>query len=144
MRAEIPDKDPIGVPFSDLEAGDLDIETFDHAAHVSVAWGALAAYPLFEAIPRFCTALRNLVEAHGAADKFNETMSVAFLLLIRERMREGESWGDFQAREAPFIAAGLGPVRADYSERQLQTPDARRRFELPDPAPRTGLRTPEV
>ncbi|MGH1348133.1 MAG: hypothetical protein ACRBN8_41640 [Nannocystales bacterium] len=117
--------------FSAFEAGDVDVETFNHRAHVRVAWHALEALPLLEALPRFCAGLRALVRAHGAEAKFNATMSVAFLLLVSERRRRGESWAVFEEREHDFIAAGLEPVLAVYDREQLEAPCARASFELP-------------
>lgn len=132
MTAKMVEHGRSGGVFSDFEAGRVDLATFDHRGHVRVAWHALDALPLLQALPRFCAALQAVVRAHGAQDKFHATMSVAFLLLIHERMQDGESWSTFEAREEAFIAAGLQPVRALYSERQLQRTSAREHFELPE------------
>lgn len=114
-----------------FERGEVDVATFDHRAHVEVAFHFLATFPLLEALPRFCVALQRLVQAHGAEGKFHATLSVALLLLIRDRMRDGESWPEFAAREAAFIARGIAPVYDHYPRAQLDCPEARAAFELP-------------
>ncbi len=112
-----------------FEAGRVDLEAFDHRAHVRAAWHVLRAYPLLEALPRFCAGLHRLVVQAGAESKYHATMSVAFLLLIHERMRAGETWEAFAEREADFIEAGMAPVRRFYGEAELER--GRARFELP-------------
>ncbi len=116
-----------------FERGDVDVRAFDHRAHVRVAWHMLETFDLLEALSRFCAGLQRLVAAHGAHAKYNATVSVAFMLLIRERMREGETWSEFAAREVAFIARGMEAVRERYDEQRLFAPEARLRFELPQP-----------
>jgi len=112
-----------------FEAGEVDVAAFDHRAHVRVAWHFLDQLPLLEALSRFCQALDELVRAHGAEAKFNLTLSVAFMLLIRDRMRAGERWEEFASRESSFIGEGLAPVRGYYDAAQLER--ARLQFVLP-------------
>ena len=112
-----------------FEAGEVDVAAFDHRAHVRVAWHFLDQRPLLEALSRFCQALDELVRAHGAEAKFNLTLSVAFMLLIRDRMYAGERWEEFASRESSFIGEGLAPVRGYYDAAQLER--ARLQFVLP-------------
>ena len=114
-----------------FERGDVDVARFDHRAHVEVAFHFLSSLPLLEALPRFCEALQRIVRAHGAEAKFHATLSVALLLLIRDRIRQGESWEVFAEREAEFIARGIAPVHDHYPRAQLDRPAARAAFELP-------------
>lgn len=114
-----------------FERGEVDVASFDHRAHVRVAWHYLDSMPLLEALPRCCGALQRLVIRHDAAAKYNAALSVAFMLLIRDRMRTGESWEAFESRERAFLADGLGPVHAYYDQAELDGAEARREFQLP-------------
>ena len=115
----------------EFERGDVDAAAFGHRAHVRVAWHYLDAMPLLEALPRCCAALERLAIRHDAAAKYNATLSVAVMLLIRDRMRTGEGWEAFESREQAFLADGLGSVRAYYGQDQLDGAEARRAFQLP-------------
>ena len=69
-----------------FEAGRPPAEGFHHAQHVRVAWNYLRAYPLHEALGRFCGALGQFAAAQGKPDLYHETISVAYVLLINERL----------------------------------------------------------
>ena len=75
-----------------FEAADLDPTRFDHEAHIYVAWLYLREFPRDEAVASFDAALRRLTEKIGATSKYNAMITWLFLLLIAERMLEGEEW----------------------------------------------------
>jgi hypothetical protein len=59
---------------------------FHHADHVRMAFLYLQKYPPGAALERFSSALRRFAAENGKPDLYNETITWAFLLLIRERM----------------------------------------------------------
>jgi len=61
-------------------------ESFHHADHVRVAFLYHSRYPALEALQRFSTSLTRFATAHGKPHLYHETVTWAFLLLIRERM----------------------------------------------------------
>ena len=58
---------------------------FHHTDHVRLAWIYLGRHELLTAIERFATSLRRFATHHGAAGKYHETITWAYLLLIHER-----------------------------------------------------------
>src|SRR5262245_15221996 len=74
----------------DFEGGTLPPSTFHHREHVRVAWLYLKAEPPLTALARFAEGLKRFAAANGAAGLYHETITWAYLLLIRERMeRDG-------------------------------------------------------
>ena len=116
-----------------FEAGAIDAASFDHAAHVYVGWLYVREYPLARAIERFTAALRRLTVKLGAADKYHETITCFFLLLIAERRAASpaDSWESFRARNPDLFTAGR-LLRRYYLAQTLESDRARRSFVLPD------------
>jgi len=81
-----------------FEAGDVDPARFDHEAHIYVGWLYLAGHDRDTALSRFDAALRRLTTKIGATKKYNAMITWLFLLLIDERIREGEDWPTFRVR----------------------------------------------
>src|SRR6185436_2547172 len=67
-----------------FESGTL--EDFPHELHVRMAWCYLRRDPILVALPRFKAALRRFAAGKGKADRYHETITVAFMLLIAERL----------------------------------------------------------
>ena len=86
-----------------FEAGDVDPGRFDHEAHIYVGWLYLQTYELNKAISLFDAALRRLTRKIGAEKKYNAVITWLFLLLINERMREGEAWTTFRIRNSDLF-----------------------------------------
>ena len=86
-----------------FEAGNVDPATFDHEAHIYVAWQYIGTYPRSDAIARFDAALRRLTEKIGATEKYNAMITWLFMLLIAERSRAGEDWSAFRTRNSDLF-----------------------------------------
>ncbi len=69
-----------------FENARLPSESFRHSEHVRVAFLYLCRYSPLEAIQRFSTSLVQFAIAKGKPQLYHETITWAFLLLIRERM----------------------------------------------------------
>src|SRR5258708_30182341 len=70
-----------------LEAGTLPEDRFHHADHLHAAWLYLTRFPAPEAIARFSQALRSYAASLGKPDRYHETITWAYLLLLNERIR---------------------------------------------------------
>jgi len=118
-----------------LEAGTIDVEDFDHEAHVYIAWLYLEQYPLHEATARFTAALRHLTAQLGIPGKYHETISWFFMLLIEERrfgLTAGD-WFSFHREHADLFASGADSILCRYYSSELLSSDrARTSFVLPD------------
>lgn len=112
-------------------------ERFHHADHVRVAWEYLERHPPLAALDRFASALRRYATAHGAAEKYHETITVAYLFLIAERrarLGAGHSWEEFAAANADVLRSKGGVLERYYRAETLASDLARRVFVLPDAA----------
>lgn len=69
-----------------LESGTLPEPEFNHAGHVRAAWLYLRQGAFPEALARMSGALRNYAAVHGKPDRYHETITVAYLALINERL----------------------------------------------------------
>jgi hypothetical protein len=69
-----------------LESGSLPEPEFNHAGHVRAAWLYLQQGAFPEALARMSGALRNYAAVHGQPDRYHETITVAYLALINERL----------------------------------------------------------
>ena len=104
-----------------------------HRSHLRVARLYLSQLSLGEAIERFGADLRRFAHAKGADGKYHQTITVAFLLLMRARLAEapaGEGFDAFLARNPDLASSGC--LKAFYSEAALSSELARRDFLFPD------------
>jgi hypothetical protein len=117
-----------------FEACTLPSEAFPHSAHVRVAWWYLSHYPLPVALDRFTTALRRFATAHGAPERYHETITVAYLLLINERkhLTGDTDWNTFAAANADLLAWKPSILDRYYTPETLWSERARRVFVMPE------------
>lgn len=105
---------------------------FPHAAHVRVAWWYLQQAPLHEAMGRFITGIRRYAASKGAAHKYHETITVAWLLLIAERVGDAGdlTWAEFASRYPELFDTSL--LTRYYRPETLASERARKGFVLPE------------
>ncbi len=83
-----------------FEDGTLPNEAFHHEEHVRLAFLYLSKHSVLDSLERFSGSLRRFAERHGKPGLYNETITWAYMLLIRERMaRTGQeqTWLEFRA-----------------------------------------------
>jgi hypothetical protein len=120
-----------------FEDGTLPTSAFHHREHVRVAWLYLKADPPLAALARFATGLQRFAAAHGQAGLYHETITWAYLLLIRERMERdgaGASWAEFAERNSDLLSWKPSVLARYYQPETLGSELARRVFVLPDRA----------
>ena len=86
--------------------GTLDAAAFHHRDHVRTAWLHLQRYPPAAALERFSAGLRRLAAAAGKPDRYHETITWAYLLLInerRERAGRAMTWEEFAAENPDLL-----------------------------------------
>jgi hypothetical protein len=126
-----------------FEAGTMPEGGFHHAQHVQVAWSYLRRLPLAEALARFSEGLKQFAAAQGATGLYHETITVAFVLLINDRLADngdrGEDWDVFASRHPDLFAWKPSILERYYTPELLWSDRARRTFVMPDrvPAPRS-------
>src|SRR6185295_2125591 len=63
-------------------------ENFHHRDHLRAAWVVLGTYPLLESLSRFTAALKQLATRAGQPGIYHETITLAYLLLLHERLAD--------------------------------------------------------
>src|SRR3989440_9390641 len=115
--------------------GEIEPGAFAHREHVRMAFEMLRRHDFAETAWLYSRALRAMTAKAGKAQAFNQTVTIAFLSLIAERMQRGTS-PDFAAfvRAHPEVFAKNALARW-YRPERLASDAARRTFLLPDGAP---------
>ena|SRR5215472_3170169 len=113
--------------------GDIDPATFPHREHVRFAFEMLKRHDFPETARHFSRTLRAMAGKAGRPEAFHQTVTIAFLSLIAERMGSSGG-GDFAA------FAGANPDLLEkaalerwYRPERLASALARRTFLLPEP-----------
>ena len=107
---------------------------FHHADHVRLAYAYLSEYPVLQALEKFAKSLKCYASARGKSELYNETITLAYFFLIRERMARGteKTWEQFAARNADLLVWEGGILARYYQPETLQSDLARSVFVLPD------------
>jgi hypothetical protein len=120
-----------------LEGCKLPAEQFNHAAHVRAGYLYLRAGGFAAALDRIGTAIRRHAAYIGKADKYHETVTVAYLTLIQQHISErGDSgdWIAFAQNNQELFSKDL--LLHYYTRAQLDSALARKIFVLPHRSPR--------
>jgi hypothetical protein len=118
-----------------FERGDEPAGGFHHAEHVRVAWYYLQCHTLPEALARFSENLRRFATARGKPGLYHETITVAYVLLIYERLDGAArrlSWQEFADRHPELLSWKPSILDRYYLPNTLMSDRARRTFVLPD------------
>ncbi|MGH6872543.1 MAG: hypothetical protein ACREHE_13665 [Rhizomicrobium sp.] len=115
--------------------GEADPSAFPHREHVRMGYEMLRRHDFAQTAHLYSRALRSMAARAGKPEAFHQTVTLAFLSLIAERMPDAEdSAGDF---------AGFANANPDLFEKTvlarwyrpgwLASDAARRTFLLPEP-----------
>ena len=121
-----------------FEDGTLPNQHFHHRDHVRAAFLYLSEYPVLEALQAFSRALRRFAEAHGKPQLYHETITWAYVFLIRERMAAAgkkQTWDEFARDNQDLLAWKDGILTRYYRSQTLASDLARAVFVLPDRRP---------
>ena len=108
--------------------------SFHHADHVRLAFAYLSEHPPLQALDKFSTALKRYAAARGKAELYNETITLAYFFLIRERMARTAvtDWEEFAAHNPDLLAWKDGILGRYYQQETLKSELARIVFLFPD------------
>jgi hypothetical protein len=114
--------------------------SFHHTDHIRVAFAYLSEYPVLEALNRFCAALKRYAAARGKANLYHETITWAYVFLIRERIlrvASPQTWEEFTADNPDLLVweGKRGVLDQYYRSETLASEVARTAFVLPDKLP---------
>ena len=118
-----------------FEAGREPPGGFQHAELIRVAWWYLRHETLERALERFKNGLKHFAAVQNASGLYHETITVAFVLLVNERL-DGElragSWEAFAARNPDLFLWKPSILDRYYNAATLASDRARRTFIWPD------------
>ena len=105
---------------------------FHHADHVRVAFIMLNKYDFVDACSRYANTIKSMAHAVGVPDKYNATITFAFMSVIAERKAylEVENTEDFLTKNPDLLRRDLLSVW--YSKDRMTSAMARSQFLLPD------------
>jgi hypothetical protein len=115
-----------------LESCSLCERAFGHAAHVRAAYLYLRSTEFAAALAKMRCAIRTYAASLGKADRYHETITVAYVALIRKTLYErgdGGGWQGFSAANPELLERDL--LLRFYPRSQLESELARRIFLLP-------------
>jgi len=108
---------------------------FHHVHHVRLARLYLLEAPPDVAVPRYCRDLVRFATALGAPEKYHETITRAFLLLVAERIARsgpGATFEEFAAAHPDLLEWEPSILSRYYRPETLASDFARRSFVMPD------------
>jgi hypothetical protein len=118
-----------------FEAGREPPGGFHHRQHLHVAWLYLSRDPWPVALGRFAEGLKQFATAQGQPGLYHETITVAYFLLIRQRMAEGSGdagFDEFVARYPELLGWKPSILDRYYDSTTLGSDLARRVFVMPN------------
>ena len=109
--------------------------SFHHFEHVRMAFLYLSRYPALQALERFSISLARFAAANGKPGRYNETVTWAFMLLIRERIARAGcplTWPEFADKNADLLNWEDNILKKYYRDETLSSALAKSTFLLPD------------
>ena len=115
-----------------FESGTIDPATFTHKNHVAVAYHILSQEDFLSASIKYTRCIKQIVRKAGAPEKFNTTITLAFLSLIAERMNHSPStsYEEFISNNTDLLDSKV--LHQWYSHERLHSDMARTTFLLPN------------
>jgi len=116
--------------------GACDPTCLSHREHVRLAFEMLRRHSFPETVLHYSQGLRAMAKRVGKPQAYHETVTIAFLSLISERLHSAD-YADFDSFEQmnPDLLSGT-LLQKWYHPERLATELARRTFVLPEPRPR--------
>ena len=110
------------------------LDPFHHRDHIRLAWIYLRRLPFTEAFGKFVDGLKRFAASKGATGLYHETITCAYLFLIRERIdRDTEAtWDSFVESNQDLFRWKPSILDDYYAAETLASDRARRIFVLPD------------
>lgn len=126
------DKDDLLSAFENLT---LDPAQFSHRRHLEFGWRYLQRHGFPDGAAKFAASLKAYVGHVGAASKYHETITWAYLVLMNEervlRSSPDESFDAMIVRRPDLLDHRNGALSRRYAQAQLAGAEARRVFMLP-------------
>lgn len=109
---------------------DIDVKAFTHLDHIGVAFEILLRFDFLMAVQIYSESLDAIASKAGASNKFNLTVTLAFMSMIAERMQPGEEFETFVNTNQDLLE--LDFLKHYYSDDRLNSIKAKGMFLMPD------------
>ena len=121
---------------ADFKNDRIEPGSFGHIQHVQAAYGLLRHHTFADAVGQYIRGIQKLAITAGAPDKFNMTITLAYLGLIAERIKANQTadWDQFIAANEDLLDRQL--LMRWYTPESLHSDAARHCFVMPEPATR--------
>lgn len=121
-----------------FERRDIEPGAFAHRDHLQVAYEMLDRYDFADACLRYAKTIRRMAETAGAPQKYNTTITFAFMSLIAERKSHsnGADWQSFLTSNPDLLDKDV--LKGWYSKERISSKLAREQFLLPDQVEGSG------
>lgn len=105
---------------------------FSHREHLELVWNYLRMYEADDAYQAVAAAIRHVARAHGAPEKYHETITRSWVHLVSVHLAgsDAESFDEFIAGNRGLLDRRL--LDGHYSRALLGSPQARSRWTEPD------------
>ena len=128
---------------SRFEDCSLSTDQFHHRDHIRLTWLYLHRYGAHETLSKIATGLKRFAGSIGRANRYHETITWGYTLLIHERIATGgydQPWEEFALANPDLMDWKESVLKNYYREETLASEIARRVFVLPDKSI-TAMRT---
>lgn len=115
-----------------FEDTSLPAELFTHENHVRLAWLYLAKLSFKEANSKICQSIKTYAASKGAAEKYHETLTQAFIYIISERIKPAQSWDEFKQQHSDLFQQPKELIQQYYSPAIINALPAKQKFVSPD------------
>ena len=114
-----------------FEAHEIPPSTFRHIDHIGVAYEMIHKHGFLTTLTKFSEAIESMATKAGAPEKFNVTITLAFLSLIAERIHRTEhsNFDEFIVRNEDLLSKSV--LDKLYPAERLGSDLARKVFLLP-------------
>src|SRR5437660_457543 len=102
-----------------FEAAAIPRTDWTHEAHVRMAWLYLTRLPVAAARERVRAGIRGLNAVIGSPDGYHDTITVAFVRVIADRLMPGEAYPAFRDRNPDLLDRTLAALSRHYSPEVL-------------------------
>ncbi len=120
-----------------FKAGIVNPAVFSHEAHLRLAWIHINNYGVENAIENICGQLKAFVVIAGAADKYNETLTVAAIRAVNHFMLKSGA-ADFSTfiSQHPRLKYNFKELMASHYKMDIyNNPVAKQQYMAPDLLP---------
>ena len=126
-----------------FEACNIDVSKFGHVDHIGIAYEMLSLYDFLTATRRYAESINAIATTAGAAQKFNITITIAFLSLIAERMEvtRHNTFDEFIEQNQDLLSRDV--LERWYMPERLKSDLARTVFLLPNNTPLSPVKDRE-